>query len=69
MIPILVGVSSTIRMVLRSGIYSIQRKLVAPRDIGQAIECGREVEITHCLFQGIQFGTRKDAFEALAGVQ
>src|SRR3954447_3710884 len=68
MIPILVGVSSTIRMVLRSdrGIGSLQGKLVALCDIGKAIKRSSEVEITHFRFQGIQLGVRKNAFEALA---
>src|SRR6266436_4524976 len=70
MIPILVGVSSTIRMVLRSDtdIGSLQRKLVALCDIGKAVKCSGEVEITHRLFQGIQVGVRKNAF-SLARVQ
>src|ERR1700694_5502916 len=63
MIPILVGVSSTIRMVLRSDrdIGSLQRKLVALCDIGKAVKRSSEVEITHCSFQGIEVGVRKDA--------
>src|SRR6202035_5631598 len=71
MIPILVGVSSTIRTVLRSDrdIGSLQRKLVALCDTGKAVKRSGEVEITHCLFQRIQVGVRKDAFDVLARVQ
>src|ERR1700741_3070982 len=63
MIPMLVGVSSTIRMVLRSdrGIGSLQEKFVALRDIGEAIKRSSEVEIAHCPFQGVQLGVRKSA--------
>src|ERR1700730_6334927 len=70
MIPILVGVSSTIRTVLRSDrdIGSLQRKLVAPGDTGKAVKCGGEVEIAYRLLQGIQVDIRKDAFDALAHV-
>src|SRR6201989_678626 len=61
MIPILVGGSSTNRMVVRSdrGIGSLQGKRVALCDIGEAIKRSGEVEIAHRSFQGVQLGIRK----------
>src|SRR3954447_4177042 len=72
MIPILVGVSSTIRMVLRSdrGIWCLlHRKIVALCDAGEAVKRSGEVEITHCILQSIQVGVRNDALDALAHIQ
>src|ERR1700721_2829097 len=71
MIPILVGVSSTIRIVLRSDgdIGSLQRKLVTLCNARKVVKSRDEFEITHGLFQGIHVGVRKDAFEALPRFQ
>src|SRR6478736_8568425 len=72
MIPIFVGVSSTIRMVLRSDrdIWCLlQRKLVALCNAGEAVKRSGEVEITHCLLQSVQVRVRNDALDALTGIQ